>query len=179
MDKNKDRKPNKGHKLYTPNNFNNRVVGPPMGKILEGQPPRYSNRQQKFLKLFIQNNNELLELEKLPTPPLWNSASWLFTASTQPSTNPSSSRMYVLEKNSDTINYKRLSSDMDDENYEWKYNNDNDYLKNEEIKPYNNYTMISNNVRICSFLAAVGAGARIPYKRGIDDVGWFVCYRHS
>ena len=25
----------------------------------------------------------------------------------------------------------------------------------------------------------VGAGALIPYKRGIDDVGWFKCYRHS
>ena len=61
-DKNNDRKPSKdGHKLYTPNNYNNRVVGPPKGKPLEGQPPRYSNQQQKFLKLFIKNNNELLE----------------------------------------------------------------------------------------------------------------------
>ena len=25
----------------------------------------------------------------------------------------------------------------------------------------------------------VGAGALIPYKRGDDDVGWFMCYRHS
>ena len=25
----------------------------------------------------------------------------------------------------------------------------------------------------------VGAGAWIPYKRGIDDVGRFICYRHS
>ena len=49
-----------GHKLYTPNNYNNRVVGPPKGKVLEGQPPRYSNQQQKFLKLFIKNNNEYL-----------------------------------------------------------------------------------------------------------------------
>ena len=53
-DKNNDRKPSKdGHKLYTPNNYNNRVVGPPKGKVLEGQPPRYSNQQQKFFKLFI------------------------------------------------------------------------------------------------------------------------------
>ena len=98
-DKNIDRKPSKdGRKLCTPNNFNNRVVGPPKGKILEGLPPRYSNQQQKFLKLFIQNNNELLEQEKLPTPPLPNSASWLFTPTTKPATNPSSSRMYVLKK---------------------------------------------------------------------------------
>ena len=96
IDKNNDRKPSKeGHKLYTPNNFNNRVVGPPKGKILEGQRPRYSNQQQRLLKLFIQNNNGL-EQENFPTPPLPNSASWLFTPSTQPTTNPSSSRMYVL-----------------------------------------------------------------------------------
>ena len=25
----------------------------------------------------------------------------------------------------------------------------------------------------------VGAGALIPYKRGDDDVGWFISYRHS
>ena len=74
--------------MYTPNNFNNRVVGPPKGKIFEGQPPRYSNVQQKFLKLFIQNSNELLEQENLPTPPLPNSSSWLFNPSTQPTTNP-------------------------------------------------------------------------------------------
>ena len=45
-DKNNDRKPSKeGHKLFTPNNFNNRVVVPPKGILLEGQPPRYSNQQ--------------------------------------------------------------------------------------------------------------------------------------
>ena len=39
-DKNNDRKPSKdGHKVYTPNNYNNRVVGPPKGEVLEGQPP--------------------------------------------------------------------------------------------------------------------------------------------
>ena len=26
---------------------------------------------------------------------------------------------------------------------------------------------------------AVGAGALIPYKRGDDDVGWFISYSHS
>ena len=45
-DKNNDKKPSKdGHKLY----YNNCVVGPPKGKILEGQSPGYSNQQQKFL----------------------------------------------------------------------------------------------------------------------------------
>ena len=38
--------------------------------------------------------------------------------------------------------------------------------------------------KICSYdhdqnFNDVGAGALIPYKRGIDDVGWFICYRHS
>ena len=76
-DKNNDRKPSKdGRKLYTPNNYNNRVIGPPKGKVLEGQPPRYSNQQQNFLKLLIKHNNDILEQENLPTPPLPNSASW-------------------------------------------------------------------------------------------------------
>ena len=26
---------------------------------------------------------------------------------------------------------------------------------------------------------SVGAGALIPYKRGDDDVGWFISYSHS
>ena len=30
----------------------------------------------------------------------------------------------------------------------------------------------------CS-LDSVGAGALIPYKRGDDDVGWFLSYSHS
>ena len=154
-DKNNDRKPNKdGHKSYTPNNFNNRVVGPPKGKTLEGQPPRYSNQQQKFLKLFIQNNNELLEQENFPTPPLPNSASWLFNPSTQPATNPSNLRMYVLKKDSEVVKNKKFACEMDDDKYEWKYNSDYDYLKNEVIKPYNKYTMITSNVMICNFLAA-------------------------
>ena len=40
-DKDNNEKPSKeGAKLYTPNNFNNRVVGPLKGKILVRQPPR-------------------------------------------------------------------------------------------------------------------------------------------
>ena len=135
------------------NDFNNRVVAPLNGKILEGLPPRYSNQQQKFLKLFIKNNNELLEQKNLLTPPLPNSASWLFTQSTQPTTNPSRSRMYVLKKNSDTINYEETLY-RDDDKYECKFNDSYDYLKNEEITPYNKLTMINKNVRIFKFLDA-------------------------
>ena len=29
------------------------------------------------------------------------------------------------------------------------------------------------------FTTVVGAGALIPYYRGIDDVGWFICYSHT
>ena len=28
-------------------------------------------------------------------------------------------------------------------------------------------------------IPGVGAGAWIPYKRGDDDVGWFISYSHS
>ena len=45
---------------------------------VKGQPPRYSNQKQKFLKLFIKNNIELFEQENLPTPPLPNSVSEFF-----------------------------------------------------------------------------------------------------
>ena len=49
-----------------------------LGKVLEGQPPRYSNQQQKSLKLFIKHNNDILEQESLPTPPLPNLVSKFF-----------------------------------------------------------------------------------------------------
>ena len=61
--------------------------------------------------------------------------------------------MYVLKKNSDTIDH-RENLYRDDDKYEWRYNDSYDYLKNEEIKPYNKITMISNNVRIFKFLDA-------------------------
>ena len=59
--------------------------------------------------------------------------------------------MYVLKKNSDTIDY-RENLYRDDDKYEWKYKDSYDYLKNEERKPYNKITMIGNNVRIFKFL---------------------------
>ena len=83
-----------------------------------------------------------------------NSASWLFNPPTQPTTNPSSSRMYVLKKNSDTINLEQNLYRDDDDEFEWKYNDSYDYLKNEEVKPYDKITLISNKVRIFKFLNA-------------------------
>ena len=66
--------------------------------------------------------------------------------------------MYVLKKNSDTINYEQNLYRDDNDEFEWKYNDIYDYLKNEEIKPYNKLTMISNRVRIYKFLNANGKG---------------------
>ena len=85
--------------------------------------------------------------------------------------------MHVLKKNSDIIKYKRLRSYMDDKNYERKYNYDYDYLKNEEIQSYNKYTMISNNVRICNFLAANVTGEEYSHKNFIvqSTLGYFIC----
>ena len=62
--------------------------------------------------------------------------------------------MYVLKKDSEVVKNKKFACEMDDDKYEWKYNSDYDYLKNEVIKPYNKYTMITSNVMICNFLAA-------------------------
>ena len=39
------------HKKFTPNNNNNRLVGPPRGKSLDGQAPTYSTMQVRTLKL--------------------------------------------------------------------------------------------------------------------------------
>ena len=39
------------NKKFTPNNNNNRLVGPPRGKSLDGQAPAYSTMQIRTLKL--------------------------------------------------------------------------------------------------------------------------------
>ena len=43
----------------------------------------------------------------------------------------------------------------------------------------NEPAMVSVFTVFPDFKDAVGAGALIPYKRGDDDVGWFICYRHT
>ena len=39
------------------------------------------------------------------------------------------------------------------------------------------YEDVKLQVSKCTIV--VGAGAWIPYKRGDDDVGWFISYSHS
>ena len=58
---------------------------------------------------------------------------------------------YVLRKNLDTINLEQNLYRDDDEEFEWKYNDSYDYLKNEEIKPYDKITLISNKVEYLNF----------------------------
>ena len=60
--------------------------------------------------------------------------------------------MYVLKKHSDIINLEQNKYRDDNDEFEWKYNDSYDYLKNEEIKQYNKITLISNKVRIFNFL---------------------------
>ena len=62
--------------------------------------------------------------------------------------------MYVLKKNLDTINLEQNIYRDDDDEFEWKYNDSYDYLKNEETKPYDKITLISNKVRIFKYLNA-------------------------
>ena len=62
--------------------------------------------------------------------------------------------MYVLKKHLDTINLEQNTYRDDDDDFEWKYNDSYDYLKNEEIEPYDKITLISNKVRIFKFLNA-------------------------
>ena len=46
------------NKKFTPNNHNNRLVGPPRGKSLDGHAPSYSPMQIKTLKLLANVNTE-------------------------------------------------------------------------------------------------------------------------
>ena len=69
-------------------------------------------------------------------------------------TNPSSSRMYVLKKHLDIINLEQNKYRDDNDDFEWKCNDSYDYLKNEEIEPYDKMTLISNKVRISKFFNA-------------------------
>ena len=62
--------------------------------------------------------------------------------------------MFVLKKHLDTINLEQNTYRDDDDDFEWKYNDSYDYLKNEEIEPHNKMTLISNKVRIFKFLNA-------------------------
>ena len=48
--------PKMPNKKFTPNNNNNRLVGPPRGKSLDGQAPTYSTMQIRTLKLFANVN---------------------------------------------------------------------------------------------------------------------------
>ena len=48
----------KSHPKFTPNNHNNRLVGPPRGKSVNGQAPSYSTMQIRTLKLLANVNTE-------------------------------------------------------------------------------------------------------------------------
>ena len=63
--------------------------------------------------------------------------------------------MYVLKKHSDIINLEQNKYRDDNDEFEWKYNDSYDYLKNEEIEPYDKMTLISNKIRIFNFLNAI------------------------
>ena len=41
------------------------------------------------------------------------------------------------------------------------------------------YSPHFTEVMLWANISGVGAGALIPYKRGDDDVGWFISYSHS
>ena len=46
------------NRKFTPNNHNNRLVGPPRGKLLDGHAPSYSTMQIRTLKLLANVNTE-------------------------------------------------------------------------------------------------------------------------
>ena len=52
--------------------------------------------------------------------------------------------MYVLKKHLDTINLEQNKYRDDNDDFEWKYSDSYDYLKNEEIEPYDFITGRNN-----------------------------------
>ena len=62
--------------------------------------------------------------------------------------------MYVLKKDPEINKNKKLACDMDYDKYKRKYNSNYNYIKTEEINPYNKYTMITSNAMIRNYLAA-------------------------
>ena len=93
---NRENKEKKGadKKKFTPNNNNNRLVGTPRGKLLDGQAPTYSTMQIRTLKLLANvntvsenddNNKVIVSNNVLKTH---DNNSWMFDNNSSRSTNP-------------------------------------------------------------------------------------------
>ena len=84
--------PKMPHKKKTPNN-NNRLVGPPRGKSLDGQAPTYSTMQIRTLKLLANVNivneyddsNRVIACNNVPITR--DNNSWMFDNNSSTSTN--------------------------------------------------------------------------------------------
>ena len=85
--------PNMPHKKFTPNNNNNRLVGPPRGKSLDGQAPTHSTMQIRTLKLLANvntvndgdDNNQVIVSNNVFTTR--DNNSWMFDNYSSTSTN--------------------------------------------------------------------------------------------
>ena len=96
------------NKKFTPNDNNNRLVGPPRGKSLDRQAPTYSTMQIRTLKLLANvnsvndsdDNNKVVVSNNVLTTR--NNNSWMFD-NNSPTTNNSQARIC-------TFNYSSSSS---------------------------------------------------------------------
>ena len=87
---------------FNTNNYHNKIAGPPRGKQVEGQPPRYSNQQVVTIRNFIKTNG----ISEEPSNTISNNVSWLFKSNNvDPTNNVIDQRMYVLKKQRDTVTY--------------------------------------------------------------------------
>ena len=81
------------NKKFTLNNNNNRLVGPPRGKSLDGQAPTYSTMQIKTLKLLANVNtvNDNDDIDKIIVSnnvlTTRDNNSWMFDNNSSTSTN--------------------------------------------------------------------------------------------
>ena len=110
------------NKKFTPNNNNNnRLVGPPRGKSLDGQAPSYSTMQIRTLKLLANVNTENDDNNKVivGNNVLTNrdSSSWMFDNNSSTSNN-SQARIYTFNCSSSSSSSSSSTSTSSTSTYD-------------------------------------------------------------
>ena len=121
------------NRKFTPNNHNNRLVGPPRGKSLDGQAPIYSTMQIRTLKLLanantvneIDDNNKVIVSNNVLTTR--DNNSWMFDNNSSTSNN-SQARICTFDYSSSSSSSSSSTSSSYARTYDqraahtWNYN---------------------------------------------------------
>ena len=125
--------PKMPNKKFTPNNNNNRLVGPPRGKSLDGQAPTYSTMQIRTLKLLANvntvnesdDNNKVIVSNNVLTTR--DNNSWMFDNNSSTSNN-SQARICTFDYSSSSSSSSSSTSSSYARTYDqraahtWNYN---------------------------------------------------------